>query len=172
MNNTARHKPEEGKLPAAVWWATTLAWTLTIYQFSTVDYGVSLTGWLLQGILSLLSIHVSPATFHWLHFGMRKLAHFSEYAIFALLLYGSFGMGKDFKWVRRRAVICAAIAAGYALTDELHQVFVPGRTASIKDSALDASGAIFGMIALYLFDHWTQTRARRKAASVAKPAET
>jgi len=36
-----------------------------------------------------------------------------------------------------------AICVAYALTDEGHQIFVAGRTASIFDVALDSTGAMF-----------------------------
>lgn len=172
MNNTLRHEPQPGKLPAFVWWATTVAWTMTIYELSTATYGVSLTGWLLSETLRILGIQISAATFHSIHFLLRKLAHLSEYGIYSILLYGSFGAGRDFKWVWRRAVICAAIAGAYSLTDELHQWFVPGRTGSIADSVLDASGTILAMAGLYVFNAVSETKARRNAASVASPAET
>jgi VanZ family protein len=172
LNNAHRNDPESGKLPAFVWWATTLAWTVTIYELSTSTYGVSLTGWLLAELLRITGIQVSPESFHTIHFFMRKLAHLTEYAIYALLLYGSFGAGKDFRWSWRRAVICTFIAAGYSLTDELHQLFVPGRGGSIRDSALDASGAMLAMAGLYVFSLVSGARASRTAASVAKPAET
>ncbi len=43
-----------------------------------------------------------------------------------------------------------AIAAGYSLTDELHQWFVPGRGASLLDCGIDTSGAGIGMLVIYL----------------------
>ena len=172
MNNARSQDSLSGKLPAFVWWTTTIAWTLTIYQLSTSTYGVSLTGWLLSEFLRITGIQVSQELFHTIHFFMRKLAHLTEYAIYALLLYGSFGAGKDFRWSWRRAVICTFIASGYSLTDELHQLFVPGRGGSIRDSALDASGAVLAMAGLYAFSRVSRIMASSSAASVAKPAET
>jgi hypothetical protein len=66
----------------------------------------------------------------------------------------------------------AVVAAGYSLTDELHQLFVPGRTSSVFDSGLDALGAILGMAALYAYVRLTQAKARSKAARTENPAET
>lgn len=172
MNNSRRTQQEPGHLPAFVWWATTIAWTLTIYELSTSTYGVSLTGWLLAEFLRITGIHVSEATFHSIHFLVRKLAHVSEYGIYALLLYGSFGGGKDFRWSWRRAMICVVIASGYSLTDELHQWFVRGRTASLHDSGLDTAGAILALAGLFVVDRVSRTRASKSAASVAKLAET
>jgi VanZ family protein len=172
LNNTLPRKPHSDKLPALVWWAATIAWTITIFELSTATYGVSLSAWLLSEILRILRIQISAATFHTMHFLFRKLAHLTEYGIYAVLLYGSFGAGRDFRWLWRRATICAAIAGGYALTDELHQLFVPGRTGTLHDSALDACGAILALAGLYVYNVVSQAKARRSAASVASPAET
>jgi VanZ family protein len=172
LNNAPPQDSQSGKLPAFVWWATTIAWTITIFQLSTSTYGVSLTGWLLSEFFRITGIQVSQESFHTIHFFLRKLAHLTEYGIYALLLYGSFGAGRDFRWSWRRAVICTLIAAGYSLTDELHQWFVPGRGGSIHDSALDASGALLAMAGLYVFSLVSRSRASSSAASVANPAET
>ena len=37
------------------------------------------------------------------------------------------------------------IAAGYAATDEFHQLFVPGRSGQISDVLLDSAGALAGV---------------------------
>ena len=44
----------------------------------------------------------------------------------------------------RVAAFAAAIAIGYGATDELHQAFVPGRSAQVADLVADAIGVIVG----------------------------
>ncbi len=172
MNNTLRHDDNSWGLAAYIWWATTLAWTVTIYSLSTETFGVSLTGWLLSEILDILNLEVSAGTFRVMHHVMRKAAHVTEYGIYALLLYGSMGGGRDFRWRWRRAALCAAIAGAFSLTDELHQAFVPGRTGSLVDSALDAGGALLAMAGVYVAHRVIQARGRKPAVSAASPAET
>jgi VanZ family protein len=67
---------------------------------------------------------------------LRKLAHFAEYAILGALL------------VRALAAYVPAIAAAiaYAISDEIHQAFVPGRYASALDVAIDAAGVLIGVL--------------------------
>ena len=38
------------------------------------------------------------------------------------------------------------IAAGYAATDEFHQLFVPGRSGQVSDVILDSAGAAIGVL--------------------------
>ncbi len=171
MNNTPPDASRQSSFPAFVWWVTTIAWGVTIYQLSTETFSGVFSRWLLSEILTLLSVEVSPATFHLLHILLRKLAHLTEYGIYALLLYGSLGGGRDFSWRGRRAGWCIGIAAVYSLTDELHQLFVPGRGGSLADSALDTSGSALALLAVYIVDRLRQARARRTAAKKESPAE-
>ena len=43
------------------------------------------------------------------------------------------------------AITAIVIGVGYAVTDELHQMFVPGRTAQLTDLAADAIGLCVGV---------------------------
>jgi len=124
-----------------------------------------------------LHVTVSPATFAILHEGFRKLAHFTEYAIFSLLIYASFLETVDFEWRPRLALGGIAIAALYSLTDEYHQSFVPGRTPSIVDCGIDTAGASLATLVPFLWDRLRrtrvpQTKTRSKAASAASADPT
>lgn len=75
---------------------------------------------------------------------IRKLAHFSEFALLSALLTGYF-------YLRRTdGRLLAALLAGwgaatlYACSDELHQMFVSGRGPSPVDVGIDSSGALLG----------------------------
>ena len=130
-------------------WVVTAAWAGTITFLSTASYGGSVTGWLLEQFLSSLHIHLAHQTFEIIHFLIRKLAHCTEYGIFGLFLYHSFTFRRPESWNTRSAVSAVVVAGLFSLTDEYHQSFVPGRTASIKDCGLDTFGALLGMVLLY-----------------------
>jgi VanZ family protein len=69
------------------------------------------------------------------HMLVRKAAHFTNYGIlFWLLIRGP---------MEGRPYAALAFCVFYALLDEGHQIFVPGRTASLYDVAIDSSGALF-----------------------------
>jgi len=49
------------------------------------------------------------------------------------------------------AAIALACSAGYAITDEIHQAFVPGRQAQATDVLIDTLGAAIGLLLLWTF---------------------
>ena len=131
-------------------WVVTAAWAGAMSVLSTGAYSGSVTGWLLTQLLLSLHIHVNPQTFATLHFFIRKLAHVSEYAIFGLLLYHSFNPRHPERWDTRSALRALVVAGLFSLTDEYHQSFVPGRTASLVDCGIDTAGALLGLVLLYV----------------------
>lgn len=73
---------------------------------------------------------------------VRKAAHFFEYALLGSLLAAtclSFHKSNGFTFII--SVICGTL---YAVSDEIHQYFVPGRSCQISDMLLDSSGVLFG----------------------------
>jgi len=130
-------------------WVVTVAWAGTISLLSTGAYAGSVTAWLLGMLLSSLHIHLAHSTFEIVHFLIRKLAHLTEYGIFALFLYHSFTLRRPERWNTRSALSAVIVAGLFSLTDEYHQSFVPGRTASLKDCGIDAFGAFVAMLILY-----------------------
>ncbi len=69
-----------------------------------------------------------------------------EYTILFLLWYRALGIKNPF-----RAIIFSLI---YAFTDEIHQLFVPGRTGSLRDVSIDFSGMLIAAILIVKFDLW------------------
>ena len=68
---------------------------------------------------------------------LRKIAHFCEYAVLGLLLARAVG----------REAVAALAGVAYAGTDEVHQHFVAGRHAAVRDVAIDAAGVLAGVLA-------------------------
>lgn len=152
-------------------WATTLAWAALIFYLSTGRFGTPFSEWLLARVLELLHASVLPPTFAILSFLLRKSAHLTEYAVLCLLLYASFEDSDRMVWQPRLAVGCVLAAALYSLTDEFHQRFVPGRTASLVDCGIDTAGAVLGMLGVYGGDRFVQAKSTNTAASNASAPE-
>ncbi len=81
-----------------------------------------------------------------LHTPLRKGAHFSEYALLAILWVAPLG----FFLKKGRIGIACLICIIYACMDELHQVFIPGRDGNLRDVLIDTSGALAGLFVWYL----------------------
>ena len=77
---------------------------------------------------------------------MRKLGHWTEYFILAVLTMRALRKETGKNWELRHAVPTLIFILIYALSDELHQVFVPSRTASFGDVMIDVLGGICGIL--------------------------
>lgn len=77
---------------------------------------------------------------------VRKVAHFSIYAFLGISLYISL----YFNSIKKAFVTSEAISFFYAVTDELHQHFVPGRDSNAVDILIDSLGAFSGILIIYL----------------------
>lgn len=86
-----------------------------------------------------------------------KLLHFGEYMVLAFLLGRAVSAG-DPAPPPGRLVAALAAAWLFGLADEVHQHFVPGRTASGLDAAADAVGSMAGMLAWVLWLHRKATK--------------
>lgn len=89
--------------------------------------------------------------------GLDKLAHAAIYALLAFLAARAFATLSLLVDTRVLPWAAAIFAAVYGLSDEVHQAFVPGRTADIWDLAADAAGAIAGA---YFYHRQIQVRGR------------
>ena len=149
----------EFKVGAASWrrliirWIATTAWAGLIFYLSTQKFGSSFSEGLLKEALGSVHWHVSAYTFEILHLLIRKLAHLTEYGILGLLLYGSLEWEPQMSWNFRRMVLALLIVAAYSLTDEFHQLFVPGRGASLVDCGIDIAGGGVGMLFRFTQKH-------------------
>ena len=72
--------------------------------------------------------------------------HFIGYALLATLLLRAFA-GGIWRGVTPRAGWLAVVgASAYGVTDEVHQLFVPGRSATVEDWVADTLGAMTGVL--------------------------
>lgn len=74
-------------------------------------------------------------------FILRKVAHVVEYSILTLLLYRAF-KGSCTMGILYSFVYPASISFLYAVSDEFHQSFVPGRSAAVRDVLIDSIGIV------------------------------
>jgi VanZ family protein len=81
-----------------------------------------------------------------------SLGHFVLYSVLGGLFYLALlpRVGR-----RRAAIVAVALASAYGITDEIHQVFVPGRTPDPIDWLVDTAGAL---VAVAAFAYATRRR--------------
>lgn len=74
---------------------------------------------------------------------VRTAAHFSAFLALALFVtpaVTTYGIKK-----RTAALISAAVCFLYSVSDEIHQLYVPGRAFQLQDLAVDNAGVLFGV---------------------------
>mgnify|MGYP002579704722 CR=1 FL=1 len=80
-----------------------------------------------------------------IEYPIRKMAHATEYAVLGILVLVRCKYQK--KWNRKRMILTAwGISTMYAATDEIHQLFVPGRACMVTDVMIDSAGALTGIL--------------------------
>lgn len=108
-------------------WVPLLGWMACIYIFS-----------------SRRSVEVSPDGL--INFLVFKSLHVIEYSVLFILTYRVVNGGASAK----RYWISFLLVLVYAVTDEIHQTFVPSREGRFRDVIIDGIGALLGWISLHL----------------------
>lgn len=75
-------------------------------------------------------------------FIVRKSAHCLEFTGLCVL----FNCSLFFTFAKKRPIISIICTSLYAVTDEVHQIFVDGRSCELRDWGIDTFGAILGTI--------------------------
>ena len=103
---------------------------------------------ILHQVFPSLSSHTSGLDASALAFIVRKTAHFTEYAILGLLFSFFYRQILPQKNGLRLFVLAILSSFLYACTDEIHQLFVPGRSGQFTDVLVDTLGAFCGCLLL------------------------
>ena len=141
-----KQKKQKKKL---ISWILLLAWMAFIFymsqQIGQVSSGQS--GKIVL-LLSKIGIEISKDNISNITFIIRKSAHFTEYFILYILLFNVIK-----HYIHTKKIIFYSIMGViiYAVSDELHQYFVPERSSTIKDVFIDSCGGIVASIVNNLF---------------------
>ena len=126
---------------AVIFWILTVAVMGAIFLFSceTGDESAALSGNFLELIIEYIGNVVS-------HNVLRKLAHFTEYAALGFFLCGAI----YHTFSKRKFYIPLIPCVLYAVSDEIHQYFVPERSCRIFDVFIDSCGSSVGILIFLL----------------------
>jgi VanZ family protein len=97
-----------------------------------------------------------------------KPAHALGYVGLAIVVVRALSGGLSNRVRLRNVLVAIAITALYGVTDEVHQLFVPGRSAELLDLAADVEGALIGAVAIWA---WSIITTRPQAAREASRHE-
>lgn len=132
-------EPRYSSISKVLAWAAVIVWAALIFlasaksgfDFDTGNGPLELARrWLADTLSGLMGRPVDPS----------PIGHFSEYLVFGALLFNALRMHLHIS--PSRVALCAiAIAAAYAITDEFHQMFVPGRACDSVDWFVDVAAA-------------------------------
>ena len=83
------------------------------------------------------------------HVFIRKAAHFTEFGILGVFATAGFGIFRELRIMYiKRAFAAVGFSLLYAISDEIHQLFVKGRACSVTDVIIDVAGALFFIFVL------------------------
>lgn len=145
-------------------WIIVVLYLAMIYYFSSQDGTKShkVSAGLLEHI-KLLFVFIPEDIFEFFsgvdknhEYILRKMAHFTEYLILALIVFKALRVSRV--KVKRSFVFTSVFCLLYAVSDEVHQFFVPGRAFAVTDILIDTSGAVFGLIIAAFFNYIKKRR--------------
>lgn len=143
-------------LNLVVSWLMVIATMLIIYSFSgeTAQESTQTSGDIIESTLKLVlpDEKVTDELVSDLQLPIRKLAHFSIFALLGFTLANAFKITFKIKLIFNYLLSLASVII-YASTDELHQGLIDGRGPSFKDVLIDSFGGLTGILvfALMLF---------------------
>lgn len=134
--------------------APVLIWIGVIFFLSSGSGSMEQTSRFIRPLLEFLFPTSPEDTLQLYHFYIRKAAHFTEYAILAVLFTRLFRMLNFSWWAVLSLLSCLIVAA----LDEFNQSFISSRTSSPYDVLLDCLGALFAIATVWYFTYHRSTR--------------
>ena len=132
-------------------------WAGVIFYFSTETFSSENTAPFLSELISRLFPAVTQDQLEIAGWFLRKFGHWSEYFVLAVLLVRAFDTHDQRLWQVNRALWTLGLVLVYAASDEIHQLFVPGRTAAAADVLIDFLGGACGVL-------WMRATTKRSKA--------
>lgn len=125
-------------------YAPLIVWIGIIFYLSSDQGSMSNTSRFVRPILVFLFPSADETTLLFYHGIVRKLAHFTEYAILGALAVRALVRSQY------RYAFSLLIVVAVAFADEFGQSFRPTRTASIVDVGIDIAGGLVIIASLYI----------------------
>ena len=127
-------------------WALVVAWAAFIFYMSSntgddLSHGSGIFSGIYQALKDLQAQVLGPDAD-----AINSVAHFCEYTVFGALWTNALSCHMP---LRRACLLAIACASLYGVTDEFHQLFVPGRMCDPVDWVVDTAGGALGAAIAY-----------------------
>lgn len=151
-------------------WALAGGWMAVIFILSHQPASVSsgLSSEITEFLMDLFKgiFRWSDAEIEGIHTLVRKNAHFIAYFILGILLLNAIRKNGNLQF--RYISLAFAVSVLYAISDEIHQLFIDGRSGEIRDVLIDSAGAAAGIAAYCLIFRLSEKRKNRKTSTANK----
>ena len=133
-----------------------IAWMIIVFCLSqqAADESSKLSGEILNTILRIFKLDKETSIFT--ENAIRKLAHFTLYTLGGILILSHVNLYNI--ETNRKVITSQVIGTAYAITDEFHQIFIPGRSGEVRDICIDSLGVITGIMILLLIIKLTKKK--------------
>ncbi len=125
---------------AVIFWMASVACMALIYMFSAQSGDAS------QELSDGIALSFLGQAGEWVFAVIRKMAHFAEFAALSVCLF----LALWFTCGRIKIFLPFFLTAIYAVSDEIHQLFVEGRACRVFDVFIDCLGAASGLAVIYM----------------------
>ncbi len=135
------------------YWLPVLLWAVLIFSASGDKKSVQHSSRIIDPLVRWLIPGISDEAVRTTVLVVRKCAHVTEFAAFTLLLWRA-ARGALWKstarWDWNVAKFAFGVSVLFAISDEIHQSFVPGRQGAVMDVVIDSAGSASAMFCLWL----------------------
>ncbi|ALS77920.1 VanZ family protein [Planococcus kocurii] len=136
-------------------WIAALFWMAVIFYLSHQPGSASsnLSSGVVTALLDLINliapqVELNVETFHTF---IRKNAHFFAYFLLGLLSLNAW-RSSGFTGLKQ-LILGLGMCILFATTDEIHQLFIEGRSGEVRDVMIDSAGATLGVLIYSLFGY-------------------
>lgn len=129
-------------------WLPAIMWMGVIFYLShqpsdtSSELSSGVTELILRFLSSSIPFDINIENFH---FYIRKSAHFTAYMILGILVLFALQPA-----TLKISLVTLVICIFYAISDEFHQLFIPGRSGELRDVFIDSLGACTGIIIYHM----------------------
>lgn len=146
-------------------WSSVIIWMTLIFSLSAQPANASdaLSGQTIRiiakivvpGFSELSQIQQEKIVSAWQHMA-RKTAHGLAYFILGTLCMAALLQHR--LQMKQRAIMALGISIAYAISDEVHQLVVVGRSCQLSDVGIDACGALMGILLVVIVHRFKEAK--------------